>query len=326
MNLGDFAENDAAANAASSLAQKLLRSYASKAVSVAQRDRRTLDRLNLYSSWHLGVRPSLKAKSTPRPELLLGVGVAVHSGNEYPMVLVNSSGVRDVDSGKTVHDVSDIPEVEDELGEHVGHDEMHNYKVRLVEPPEPQYFPGDEVHGLGTRGTLGAGVSVNGTDAILTAGHVAQGATTVKNSGGVPGQVLVSIDPSSTGSAMPMADVAVIQPARWATASTIQLSGTSSAVQGGTEIEIHGLSGVQSATVMGFTPFLHVPSMAGQWGDLYFTTAGVTAGGDSGAPVVLKGTDSLIGHLVGASGSTTSYIQTITLQLSATSAIFRPTP
>jgi hypothetical protein len=118
----------------------------------------------------------------------------------------------------------------------------------------------------------------------------------------------------------------VIEPVRGLTLGgpTISAAGTAGA---GDNLRIHGATTGQTATqVMGFTPFLYVPSMAGMWGQLYFTTAGVTQGGDSGGPVLLDGTDQLVGHLVGASGVITSYIQAIDIQLKAVGATLRPCP
>jgi hypothetical protein len=68
---------------------------------------------------------------------------------------------------------------------------------------------------------------------------------------------------------------------------------------------------------MGFVPALFVPAMAGMWGQLYFTTAGCSVPGDSGAPVIRGGTNEIVGHVVGGATGITSYIQSIDIQLNA---------
>jgi hypothetical protein len=65
------------------------------------------------------------------------------------------------------------------------------------------------------------------------------------------------------------------------------------------------------------------PETPGLWGDSFETFGTISAEGDSGAPVTLAGTDSLVGHLVGASGTFCSYIQDIDYQLMATGATLR---
>ena len=66
--------------------------------------------------------------------------------------------------------------------------------------------------------------------------------------------------------------------------------------------------------------FVHLPSMAGMWADSYITLQSISQAGDSGAPVFLQGTNTLIGHLVGGAPGVISFVQAIEVALKATGA------
>jgi len=67
-----------------------------------------------------------------------------------------------------------------------------------------------------------------------------------------------------------------------------------------------------------------VSKSAGLWADVYMTEAAFSTGGDSGGPVTLEShPDLVVGHLVGASGSFTSLIQDIDIQLKVTATTLR---
>ena len=91
----------------------------------------------------------------------------------------------------------------------------------------------------------------------------------------------------------------------------------------GDHVEVHGsLTAFGTSQTMGFVAQLFVPSMAGMWADLYFTTTAASVQGDSGAPVLAAGTNSIVGHIVGGAPGLTSYIQSIDVQLAATGCTF----
>jgi hypothetical protein len=194
-----------------------------------------------------------------------------------------------------------------------------------IPAPEPQFASGEKVNGPGDYGTLGAWVTTRtGQEAILTAGHVAVARTVVHDVAGNTGTVVFSVDPAQVPAAAVTADVAVVVPDTAQTQSQVPLAVTAKA-SAAAELTITGVaSGSQNAHVMGMTPCLYVPKMSGMWGDLYFTTAGCTASGDSGGPATIAGTHQLVGHVVGASGTTTSFIQEVDFQLEAADVIFQP--
>jgi hypothetical protein len=222
-------------------------------------------------------------------------------------------------------DVEGVSNVMRELGADAPLDDI----VALpIAPPEPYFAPGERVSGGGAFGTLGALVTTAaGTDGILTAGHVASPGALVQDDAGATGLVTFSIDPAQVSGPIVTADVAVIEPLSWrAMSPPCTLAATATATGANAVTATGTVSGRQNGVIMGMTAYLYVPKMAGQWGDVYFTTAGISTGGDSGAPVTLAGTNDLIGHVVGGSPPTTSFVQEIDFQLKAVGATFRPGP
>jgi hypothetical protein len=198
--------------------------------------------------------------------------------------------------------------------------------VMAMTDPLPFFSPAASVNGPGTRGTFGAAVTTEqGEDAILTAGHVAPAGSRVRDPSDVAATVSFSVDPGAMQGVGPSADVAVCVPIAGNTARSpsCPISGPGQGSPGGV-IDVHGAeTGTQSTRVMGFTPYLYVPSMAGMWAQLYFTIAAASQPGDSGAPVLADG-DKLIGHLVGGSAPTTSFVQALDVQLAASRTTLRP--
>jgi hypothetical protein len=185
--------------------------------------------------------------------------------------------------------------------------------------PRPQYGPGRRVDAFGAHGTLGAlARTAGGDDAILTAGHLALAGTVVTNTGGDPADVVFSIDPAQVPAGVLCADVAVVvprSPSAWtpgvATTAPAQARAGDSLTMTG------GVSGTQTATIVGAAREFLVPGSSGLWADVFMTDHGISAGGDSGAPATLDGETGLLGHLVGASGQITSFVQEIDVQLAA---------
>jgi hypothetical protein len=256
----------------------------------------------------------------PDSPKVFGAAVVRTDEKELPVLLVNSGLPGDeLPVGKLLS-AEDLTRgragIEAELGVPIPG------AVQLLPVPEPQpcFAPSEQVRAPVKRGTLGARVeTADGDDAILTAGHVAATGTTVDDEDGDPGDVVFSVDPGQVPAHTVTADVAVITADCWAShsSSVVNVAGTVE-LKGGQDVTMHGdVSGTQTGTVMGRSPFIYVPTMSGQWLDCYFTTAGISADGDSGAPVLADGTDDLIGHLVGASGAATSYVEAIDAQLRA---------
>lgn len=194
--------------------------------------------------------------------------------------------------------------------------------------PIPYFAPGEQASGPGTTGTFGAHVTdANGSHCILTAGHVAPRGAQVTDASGASGTVQWSNDPAAVGGPAPGADVAIVMPSAAGTASGgVSIAGTAKAVAGD-GLDVRGAFTPAGATrTMGFSESLYVPSMAGMWAQVYFTTDDASQPGDSGCPVLRSGTDELVGHVVGGAPGMTSWIQSIDLQLFATACTLRPNP
>lgn len=194
-------------------------------------------------------------------------------------------------------------------------------RVLVVPTPELHFEPAGEVRCSGLTGTLGALVtSAGGSDAILTAGHAAPGGV-ARDPAGNSGFVTFSSDPARIPASAVTVDVAVIETTYAGGGPPIAGQATAA---GRELVTLHGnQSGQKSAGIFAYCQFLNTPTAGGQWADVYLTDVGISQKGDSGAPVLKDGTDELIGHLVGGSGNTTSYIQDIGMQLRACGAVLR---
>ena len=180
-----------------------------------------------------------------------------------------------------------------------------------VKPPQRQVSPGGQITGpsVGTVGTVGTQVTWSSGNGFLTAGHVAptvhapvfEGNTNI-------GAVVWSNDPAGHGTAVEP-DIAVIELASGVKV-TNPITRTATAGPAAT-ITIH--SSQTPGTIMGMSQFLFMQQQNATCGDIYFTTAEITASGDSGGPVLL-GSD-VIGHVVGGSPGITSFIQDVNYQL-----------
>ena len=321
MDLSSFAQDDRAARLSSRAARSLLVATSNHAAAVGQGFARVASKVDLAMP--------LEADEVQFEPLVLGSGLVSHPEHErhHPVLLVNRRALKRPPKAGTLRPAMERKEVTAALTGLLDEARPPKEFVFLaVDPPVPQFHPSEEARGSGSSGTLGAGVTAaSGHHAILTAGHVAPLHDTVKDSGQKKGFVTFSRDPAATLGSAPAADVAVVEPTGQPGGGGPAIAST---VPGGPsdEVAIHGaVSGAVTTRIMGFTPFLYAPSMAGMWGQVYFTTHGPTQAGDSGAPALLSGTAQLIGHLVGASGTITSYIQAIDLQLQAAGAKLRPT-
>lgn len=179
--------------------------------------------------------------------------------------------------------------------------------------PELYVSPGDDVMAP-SSGTCGSHVRWGNSQGILTAGHVGSLLMSAAYSNGAHiGRVVFSCNPADTG-AQVGADVALIELNPGVPlASTI--TGTAQ-VQPLNNLLVLNRNR-QQAQVMGKANWLTIPSANGTYGEIYFTMGGVTQPGDSGAAVLLQGTQQVVGHVVGGSAGITSYIQDIDYQLQA---------
>lgn len=198
-----------------------------------------------------------------------------------------------------------------------------------VPAPEPHCAPSEPVLVLPqNNGVLGATITTpQGAPGILTAGHVAGSMNAAAWWKGAPiGSVSFTEDPSVGPPTAALGDVAVItlSVALTGVGPSIQMKGQ---VQPGDDLECHTYHGVAVAPVLaGLAPWVASPNLSGLWGAIYFTMGSFSQPGDSGAPVLLAGTDVIVGHVVGGSGAYTSYVQAIDYQLAVSRCQLRPYP
>jgi len=86
----------------------------------------------------------------------------------------------------------------------------------------------------------------------------------------------------------------------------------------GEMLSVHRSVALATSPVMGFLQWVRFPRSGVKCANVYITEDGVTDDGDSGAPVTID--DDGIGHVIGASGRVTSYVQHLGYQLNALGA------
>ncbi len=317
MRFAQFTADEGVAQQAAWLSTRCLRAETQRTRSSFERYLQRLDRVSADEASELPLD-----ELRPRPALL-GVGVAATDAGDRPLVVADAARLEEqLPLGETVP-LADAAEVRHLVLELTGGARLGGTVVLAVEEPQPHFGCGGEVRSGARRGTLGALVrSAGGRDAILTAGHVAARGAPVRDASGNSGATTFSCDPSSLIGTAPAADVAVIETRSW-DPPRLAVSGPAIA-QGRQRIELHDRQGtVVAAGVQAFCTYFNWPGGAGAWADLYLTDLGVTSPGDSGGPAFLAGSDRIVGHIVGASGSTTSYVQAIDTQLRAAGATLR---
>jgi len=185
---------------------------------------------------------------------------------------------------------------------------------------ELQADPGDPIQTTVT-GQLGAPVQWGGgaSCGFLTAGHVGRsvGSIVQDSALNMVGTVVLALDPTGKG-ATPEIDVAVVEVAAHAWGNRLGISGAS-AGSGSAAIDIYRRSYPNPipSTIQGGKGWCVVSPPGAPLTTLnavYLSSAGVTAGGDSGGPVMLQGTTNMIGH-VAAGGPATSCIQDVRHQM-----------
>jgi|SRR5215469_2487765 len=180
-----------------------------------------------------------------------------------------------------------------------------------VPTPELQVATGDMIMAPNV-GTCGSSARWANSQGILTAGHVGSAPSAAFSNGAHIGNVVFSRNPAN-GGAQVGADVALVElnPGMHLNKS---VTGTVRA-QPTSNVLIMRPNGGSPVQVIAKTNWFYIPASNGTYGDVYLTMTGVTQPGDSGAAVLLQNTQSLVGHVIGASGRITSYIQDIEYQL-----------
>jgi hypothetical protein len=254
------------------------------------------------------------------PVLIYGAGLLSMGDLEGAVVLMDQSV-----APTSPTDLREVPEALKLVGSLLdGGEEALPSTVFCVgiTPPRIQCGPGHEVIGR-LVGTMGMFVTTGpGQPGVLTAGHVGAPLNAVVNCQGQPiGRVVFTSDPAQHAQESVTADVAVIElmPHWMPTEPLLAIRATGAAV-GGEIVQSFGARTSDTANVMSRMPWLKIPSVTGQLADTYMLTKAISVEGDSGAPVLLEGTDKLIGHVVAGAGTMTSFVQAVDTQLTACGA------
>jgi hypothetical protein len=275
-----------------------------------------------------------RAPDPPGPPQVpvLGVGIARHelTGENRPLLLLAGGSPEIRDLRTTTDPTTGRPSIDlvrDGLEHHLhgANPDIDEFDVFAV--PAPQlHGPGEVVHAT-TQGTLGARVTVvAGTDGILTAGHVAHAGVATDAQGGCIGTVTFSEDPSRAAAGSDCVDVAVIEldPNYIDDEGLPHAAHPAPPVRPGDRITAYGnVTGRMTQEVWLVLKSGRGPSGGGDWADLLMVKPGFSTQGDSGGPVFVEGTDELVGHIVAGGRDVYSWVQDITVQLSAIGARLR---
>lgn len=184
---------------------------------------------------------------------------------------------------------------------------------------ELQADPGDPIQTSTDTGQLGAPVRWGPSCGYLTAGHVGKSVGTAIDDPALHtvGTVVYAADPTGKG-ATPEIDVAVVEVPSRSWGNRLGITGAAVA-RGLAAVDVYqrfNPKPIPSTIQGGKSWFVTSPPGAPltTLNAVYLTSTGVTSGGDSGGPVMLSGTSTMIGHVV-AGGPNTSCIQDVRHQL-----------
>lgn len=272
--------------------------------------------------------------ATPLAPLLgiYGVGFRAHGDENVPFVLCDAAI-----APREPRFLGDLGTLQRFLSWLLAEDVSSAILAAGVTPPVPHYGPGDAIDcafggSAAISGTLGALVrsSTTGRDCVLTAGHVGgQVGSTVVSAGVSVGAVTFVEDPASQPALRLAADIAVIELDGTAVSSLrTDLASTGVMITGSTVAT--ALSKVTSYTVRGKRPgqvigrliWLGSPAISGLWADVAMTNP-ISDPNDSGAPVLLTGSNLIVGHIVSGSAGFASYVQDIQYQLTSANCTLR---
>lgn len=196
--------------------------------------------------------------------------------------------------------------------------------IVVLPRPRPQASPAGHAGCLGQNGHFGVRAVRLGIEGILTAGHVARLAgSAVQDDAGHAGTVTFSDSLDCHPGGVDCADVAFVQTNRVDAMSNVAISELREAKQHD-DVTAYARGQAASAWIRGVSPSFGLDRGRGAWGEVYITSAAISVGGDSGAPVLLAGSSIAGGHIVAGDDVTYSIVQDAGYQLGKASARLAP--
>lgn len=250
-------------------------------------------------------------------QLLLGVGVGRTGGAVRPMLLADASVFGDL--GESSLELGNSPLAA--LG--ASYPVPPETFVRFVPPPVPQWSPGGALRGQ-IIGTSGAWVLHEQFGrCITTAGHILRDVNTARCACGKEARVVAREIPKDNRAASAACDMALLKPSDNDVCGRVGYTNAEPDVE--SRVTIHTSRGEFHTGLSGLWYWARCPGL-GVWRDVYCTDEGITLPGDSGALVTCDPSGAAIGHVVGASGTTLSYVQDIRYQLDVFGAMLAVEP
>jgi hypothetical protein len=331
MGLQDFVKSSEVADGAESLSRRLLfptiqmsRVYSPL---TAKRKHLSYD-ATIGVEVHTPMEPISDVVPMPYSVYLgiYGAGVIALNGVEHPAIFCNE--LMAPLTLKTLEELTDNAALSRIIREILSGDVPKGTVVLGLKAPSPHFGPGNSVECSGKRGTLGAIVKTTaGATGILTAGHVGEPLGAVAHCEDLTiGTVTYSDDPAFKLPNTLSADVAVITvnpSAKGSLELPTQIAGIAKAGSSD-RIESHCVTGCHTTGILGKSPWIFIPQMAGMWADVYLTHSPISDPGDSGAPVFLEGTNKIVGHVVGGAPGMLTFVQDIDCQLAACGCVLYP--
>lgn len=165
------------------------------------------------------------------------------------------------------------------------------------------------------NGTAGVAAKWQQQPCMLTAGHVANpyGANVMASGASVGAVMFADWLGNNHGPQDIVADVSVVVLAPGVGLNQGPAVTARSSVKQYDDVTAYGArSGPQSGWVRyGLLPNFALSKSKGRWGEVSLTDRAISVGGDSGAPVLLTGTSTIVGHIVAGAGNAYSIIQDI---------------
>jgi hypothetical protein len=193
--------------------------------------------------------------------------------------------------------------------------------------PNQQFGPGDGLRCLGQRGRCGVSArDVSNAAGFLTAGHVASSRLSFvdDDAGGRVGSVGFTDRLASHRLGEDCADVAFVALDRGVRVAGGPRISQTGKVRQWDAVTAYGKSGPRASWVRALVPSFALNTTDGAWGSVFITADSISDSGDSGAPVLLDGTDTVVGLIVAGDGATYSIVQQIDYVLSKAGAILSP--